>query len=355
VVLAIGGAPPKRKPQAPQMIGDLGFMLGVEEECTDFFCQEAHLAILNYTFPPPAFHKGTILVNFTADYPGSETMFIGRTTAYDFATNRFFVITTMDGTGSNVYELYVIDLKKTPPGVTQLAMPQASHLGITAAAWDSVDKVLYVLFDIELYILDPTTGDLTRFGAISSNTELEVSLCTTYDSPSHNMWVAVYDDLAGTHHLLTYNTRTKNSSITPPLNNGDVWSLYAIQYYAKNDTMIALTDHYPLGYPSIKILDYHTGLHVDLVPEYIWGDYDYDYSLWPLSSITSGTVWLDPELNIFWLTVEYLDPETLAFDDALVYYNLSKLGVEMGSGPMVIWENAIEFTNYVWYNWNTPF
>jgi len=340
--------------RVPEKIGDLGFMLGVEEECTDFFCQAAHLSILNYTFPPPAEHKGTILVNVTADYPGSTTMFIGRTTAYDFNTGRYFLLTQMGGVGGFIYTLYTIQLKKSPIVVTYAEMTAAEKLEVSSMQWDSVDKILYAVFDTDMYTVDPVSGNITMVGPLTTQPEVEPSLTTCYDSNTHNYWIAVYDDLNGIHLLMTYNTRTKMSTLTPNLNNGDYWTLYGIQYYAKNDTILALTQN-NRGYPSIKIVNYITGTHVDLIPEWIWGDYEPDYLLWPVSDITNGIVWVDPMLNIFWITVQYYDPETLAFDDALVYYNLTKGGIELGSGPMVIWENAIEFTNYVWYNWDTPF
>eukprot|EP00456_Euglypha_rotunda_P020621 TRINITY_DN17952_c0_g1_i8.p1 TRINITY_DN17952_c0_g1~~TRINITY_DN17952_c0_g1_i8.p1 ORF type:complete len:209 (+),score=35.17 TRINITY_DN17952_c0_g1_i8:106-732(+) len=202
-----------------------------------------------------------------------------------------------------------------------------------------------------MYTIDPTSGDIKLIGPLSTASEIVPGLTTCYDSNTHNYWIAVDDDIKGTHNLLTYNTRSKTSMMTPSLNNGDYWTLYGISYYPKLDQLVALTAN-QRGYPSIKTVDYRTGQHVDLIPEWIWSDYDYDYFLWPQSDYTNGVVWLDTELNIFWITVMWIEPTSLADDDALLYYNLTKGGVEMGSGPMVIWENAIEFTNYVWYNWN---
>jgi len=46
----------------------------------------------------------------------------------------------------------------------------------------------------------------------------------------------------------------------------------------------------------------------------------------------------------------WVNPESAADDDSLVYYNLTKGGDEMGSGPMTIYVNAIELTNYVWFH-----
>jgi len=138
--------------------------------------------------------------------------------------------------------------------------------------------------------------------------------------------------------------------VTPNLNTNDYWTLYGISYHPKLDTLVAITQNLR-GWPSIKLVDYKNGNHTDLVPEWIWSDYDVDYDLWPQSTYTNQIVWLDLDLNIFWFTVQWNDPETLAQWDALLYYNLTKGGLLLGSGPMVVGENAIEFTNYVWFKW----
>jgi len=355
MAVAILAGRTRRQPPTNMLPGDMGYMLGTQVACDDFFCQMSHLSLLHYTFPPPSEHKGTIMSNFTASYAGGTTMFIGRFTAYDFNTNRYFVLTQMDGVGDQEYILYTIKVLSNPPTVSLVPVTQASKFIVTSIQYDVVDNILYAVFDTSMFTLDPSTGDIKLVGPITTQSEIAPGLTTYYDSNLHIYWIAVDDDIHGTHLLLSYNTRTKTSTMTPALNNGDYWTLYGMAYHPKLDLMVAITQN-PRGWPSIKTVNYTNGEHVDLVPEWIWGDYDVDYDLWPQDTYTNQIEWLDLELNIFWFTVKWTDPETLAENDALVYYNLTKGGIEMGSGPMVIYVNALEFTNYVWFHWpNTTY
>jgi hypothetical protein len=337
----------------PGLPGDMGYMIGTQEECTDFFCQMAHLSLLNYTFPPPATQKGTIMVNFTSDYEGPVVMFMGRFTAWDPNTGRYFILTTMDTEAGVDYLFYVIKILSTPPAVTSVVCNGTiKSLEVRSLEWDSVDNVMYGVFGTDMYTFDITDCGLKKIGPLSTTEQLDVGLTHTYDSNKHLFWMAVDDVIKGTHNLLTYNTRTQTATMTPSLNNGDYWTLYGINYVPKLDQLIALTQHYPLGYPSIKLVNYTSGEHVDLVPEFIWGDYDIEFDLYPQDTYTNQINAYDPDLNIFWFTTKWTDPENLAEYEAMVYYNLTKGGVEMGSGPMVVYENALAFTNWIWFHWN---
>jgi len=225
-------------------------------------------------------------------------------------------------------------------------------------------KTLFAIFDDDMYTIDPSTGQITLKGKLSGTTgfELVPSLTSYFDSNTGIYYVAVDDDTHGTHNLLTYFTRNNTMYMTPQLTDNDpdggdgiLWTLYGIAFnpkMGKNGQLLALCQHDPFyrGYPSLKIIDVIKGNATDVIPEYIWGDYDGDYGLWELSPSTNNPLtWLDLNWNIFWMTVEWLDPETLAFEDAVVYYNLTKGGIELGSGPMVFYTNAIYLTNYVWF------
>jgi len=334
---------------SPAMIGDLGFMLGVQEICDDLFCQTGHISLMNYTFPPPAFDKGTELVAITASYPALTIQSLGRYTSYDPNTGRYFLLTEIQGSGEEDYVIYTVNVVSLK--VTFVTVPQAGHMEVTSIQYDYMNNTLYAVFDASMYTLDPTTGTLVLRGPLNggnSQVQLEPGLCTTYDSTLGYYFISVDDEIQGTHKLLTYNTRANTIMLTPNLNNGDYWTLYGMGYDPALQQLVALTNNLR-GYPSVKLVNYITGNHTDLIPEYIWGDYDYAYSLWPLSPTTQGLTQLDMKLNIFWMTVMWLEPSSEADDDALVYYNLTKGGIEMGSGPMVVYDNAIEFTNYVWF------
>jgi len=349
--ITLAGRSHVRDPDS-RLPGDMGYMIGTQVECDDFFCQMSHLSLLNYTFPPPAEHKGTIMSNYTASFPGPQTMFMGRFTAWDPNTGRYFIITSTDGTGYTDYALYILKIFSVPPAVSSVACPSIKDLVITSIQWDSIDNVLYAVFGSDMYTVDITTCTAKKIGPLSTTEEIEPGLTTTYDSNKHTYWIAVDDNLKGTKNLLSYYTRNATSYMSPKLNDGDYWVLYGINYHPKLDQIVALTIHTPLGWPSIKLVNYTSAQHVDLVPEYIWGDYDVEFDLWPQDTYTNQINQLDLDLNIFWFTTKWTDPENLAEYEAMAYYNLTKGGVEFGSGPMVVYENAISFTNWIWFKWN---
>jgi len=326
-------------------------MLGVQEICEDFFCQTGHISLMNYSFPPPAFQKGIEIVQITAAYPALTIQSLGRYSAYDPNGRRYFLLTTIGGEGQTDYAIYTVTLSTLK--VEEFTVPQAAQLDVTSMQYDAMTNTLYAIFDSSLYIVFPATGNIQLVGPLNggnSQIQVEPSLTTCYDSNLGAYFVAVDDEVSGVHKLLTYYTRTDKVVLTPNLNNGDYWTLYGMGYHPTLNTMVAVTDNLR-GWPSVKLVDPVAGNHTDLIPEWIWGDYDAAYTLWLLSSRTNGLTWLDLKLNIFWMTVMYLEPTSMADDDALIYYNLTKGGDLMGSGPMVIYDNALEFTNYAWFPW----
>jgi hypothetical protein len=306
---------------------------------------------MNYTLPPPAKNKGIEVVQVTPNYDGPTVMFMGRFSAYDSNTRTYYLITSVTGAGQQDYILYSIDLNKLVV-TAALSMTQAALLDLTSIEFDTTTSTLFGVFDTDMYTIDVTTAALTKRGPINGggSTELVPSLTTAFDPASGMYFISVQNINAGTYNLLTYFTRNNSVYMTPNLQNGDHWTLYQMAYYAKQGVMLAYTQDLK-GWPSIKTVDIKTGNHTDLISEFIWSDYDLEYYNYPLSPNTNEIVWLDPDLNIFWITVMYTDPENLEEYDAVVYYNLTKGGDEFGSGPMVIYGNALEFTNYVWNHW----
>jgi len=305
---------------------------------------------MNYTFPPPAFNKGIEMVQVTPSYPALTIQDLQRYSAWDPNTGSYFLLTELPGVGEEEYILYTVTVANWK--VTSVPLPDAKNLEVTSIQFDSQAKVLFGVFNEAMYSINTATGALTMKGPLNGGSSLQIvpGLCTAFDSSRGLYFIAVDDDTHGTHNLLTYSTRNNSIWLTPSLNDGDYWTLYGMGYDPKIDQMVALTANLR-GYPSIKTVNYYTGNHTDLIPEWIWSDYDDGYSLWPLSPVTNQITVLDMQLNIFWITVMWLEPTSYADDDALVYYNLTKGGIEMGSGPMVVYDNAIEFTNYAWFPW----
>jgi hypothetical protein len=344
-------------------IGHLGHMLGIQEFCEDFFCKQAHIGIVNYTFPPPAEHKGYELVRLTKDYPGDVEMFIGRYNAFDTNLHRYIFIsgTQVDESEPMVYDMYTALLTAPNPNntvthivVDQLA-PGGKDKGLWAIQYDSVDKRLFALCEDGVWEIDIATANMTFLGPLTPTKDIFPTLCEDYDDASHQWFVAVIDSTE-LKYLLTYNTRTGKSIMTPNLNptlkhDYDYWYLYGMKYVPKTDNMIVFSDNYHGG-PSIKTLDYRTGNHTDLIPEYVWESYQEGMIAWDPQSVEDSNLFAyDKKMNIFWVTVMWNTPEEEIWD-ALLYYNLTKGGVEMGSGPMALDMNAVNMTNYVWFGRN---
>lgn len=335
-------------------------MLGLQEFCEDFWCKSAHIGIVNYTFPPPAEHKGYEVARLTQDYPGSVEMFIGRFNAYDSVNDRYIFIsaTQIAPSEPTVYDMYTARLTAPDPNstVTHIIVDALAPKGVDKNLWgmayDSIDKKLYVLCDDGVSTLDIDTAALTYIGPLAPVADIFPTLCQTYDESSHQWFVAVIDSV-GVKYLVTYNTHTNKATMTPNLNpvirhDSDRWYLYGMAYVEKTDNLIVFADNQQGG-PSIKTLDYRTGNHTDLIAEYVWAEYQEGMVAWlPVSPEQMNLFAYDKVKNIFWVTVEWNDPEGNIWD-ALLYYNLTKGGVEMGSGPMPIDANGVNMTNYVWF------
>jgi hypothetical protein len=344
-------------------IGHLGHMLGVQEFCEDFFCRQAHIGIVNYTFPPPAEHKGYELARLTKDYPGDVEMFIGKYNAYDTNLGRYILITgtQVDESEPMVYDMYTVLLKAPVPNntVTHIVVdglaPGGKDRGLWAIQYDSVDNKLFGICDDGVWLIDIATANMTSLGPLTPQKNIFPTLCETYDDASHQWFIAVLDS-TDLKYLLTYNTRTGKSFKTPNLNpvlkhTEDYWYLYAMAYVARTDNLIVFADNLRGGV-SIKTLDYRTGNHTDLIPEYVWESYQEGMDAWrPMSVENNNLFAYDKVKNIYWVTVQWNDPEEEIWD-TLLYYNLTKGGVEMGSGPMPLDMNSINMTNYVWFGKN---
>jgi len=341
-------------------IGHLGHMIGIQEFCEDFFCHSAHIGIVNYTFPPPAEHKGYEEVRLSKDYPGSVEMFIGRYNAYDNDKGRYIFIsaTQVDESDPTVYDLYTANLTAPDPNstVTHIVVeglaPKGVDKGLWAIQYDSIDKKLFALCDDGFWTIDINTANMTFLGPLSTIPGLAPTLCEDYDEASHQWFISVIDS-NDIKYLLTYNTRTGKSIMTPNLNPDpkkpwDYWYLYGMKYVPKTDNLIVFADN-PRGGPSIKTLDYRTGNHTDLIAEYVWNSYQPGMTAWTPQSVEDSNLFAyDKVKNIFWVTVQWTTEQGEIWD-TLLYYNLTKGGVEMGSGPMPLDENAVNMTNYVWF------
>jgi len=341
-------------------IGHLGHMLGVQEFCEDFFCREAHIGIVNYTFPPPAEHKGYEVARLTKDYPGDVEMFIGKYHAYDTVNDRYILITgtQIDEPDPMIYDMYTCQVKAPVPNntVTHIVVdglaPQGKDKGLWAIAYDSVDSKLFGLCDDGMWLIDIATASMTSIGPLTTDKGIIPTYCEDYDESTHQWFFSVIDS-TDLKYLLTYNTRTGKSFRTPNLNpelkhGYDYWYLYGMKYVPKTDSLIVFSDNLR-GWPSIKTLDYRTGNHTDLIPEYVWNSYQEGMIAWVPQSVENKNMFAyDKIKNIFWVTVMWNDPEEEIWD-TLLYYNLTKGGVEMGSGPMPLDMNSINMTNYVWF------
>jgi hypothetical protein len=341
-------------------IGHLGHMLGVQEFCEDFWCKQAHIGIVNYTFPPPAEHKGYELARLTKDYPGDVEMFIGKYNAYDTNNDRYILITgtQIEESDPMVYDMYTVLLKAPVPNntVTHIVVdalaPKGVDKGLWAIQYDSVDKRLFALCDDGIWEIDIATGNLKSLGPMTDAPGIVPTLCDDYDDSTHQWFISVIDS-TDLKYLLTWNSRTGKSMMTPNLNpvlkhDYDYWYLYGMKYLAKTDNLIVFSDN-EQGGPSIKTLDYHTGNHTDLIPEYVWASYQPGMIAWTPQSVEDLNLFAyDKIKNIFWVTVQWNNEEEEIWD-TLLYYNLTKGGVEMGSGPMPLDENSVNMTNYVWF------
>jgi len=342
-------------------IGHLGHMLGVQEFCEDFWCHSAHIGIVNYTFPPPAEHKGYEVARLSKDYPGNVEMFIGRYNAYDNKNGRYILITGTQITESDpmIYDMYTIVLTSPNPNstVTHIVVdglaPQGQDKGLWGIQYDSVDAKLYALCDDGVWSIDIPTAKMAMVGPLTTQQGIIPTLVSDYDENSHQWFISVTDS-TDLKYLLTFNTRTAKSFITPNLNpvplkhSWDYWYLYGIKYVPKTDNLIVFSDNFQGG-PAIKTLDYRTGNSTDLIPEYVWESYQPGMLAWtPQGPENMNLFAYDKVKNIFWVTVQWNDPEEEIWD-TLLYYNLTKGGVEMGSGPMPLDMNAINMTNYVWF------
>jgi len=339
-------------------LGHLGNMLGVQEFCEDFWCKQAHIGIVNYSFPPPAFHKGYEVTRLTKDYPGDVEMFIGRYNAFDKVNNRYIFISATQVTESDpvVYDMYTALLADPMPNTTvthivvDALSPKGQDKGLWSIQYDSVDKKLFALCDDGVYTLDIPTAALTFLGALPHG--YFPQLCQDYDDGTHQWFISVIDSTEK-KYLVTYNTRTNTSIVTPNLNpelkhDYDYWYLYGMKYVPAKDILIVFSDN-EQGGPAIKTLDYRTGNHTDLIAEYVWASYQPGMIAWAPDSVEDNNLFAyDPVKNIFWVTVMWNTPEEEIWD-ALLYYNLTKGGVEMGSGPMALDENSVNMTNYVWF------
>jgi hypothetical protein len=344
-------------------IGHLGHMIGIQEFCEDFWCHQSHIGIVNYTFPPPAEHKGYEIARLSKDYPGNVEMFIGRYNAYDTNLDRYIFIsgTQIDESDPMVYDMYTCLVTAPDPNktVTHLVVddlaPQGKDRGLWAIQYDSVDNRLFALCDDGVWEINVATGNMTSLGTLTPQRGIVPTLCEDYDSGTHQWFVSVIDS-TDLKYLLTYNTRTGKSFITPNLNpelkhSYDYWYLYGMKYVSKTDNLIVFADNM-IGGPSIKTLDYRTGNHTDLIPEYVWESYQPGMIAWRPQSVEDSNLFAyDKVKNIFWVTVMWNTEEEEIWD-SLLYYNLTKGGVEMGSGPMALDENSVNMTNYVWFGKN---
>jgi len=341
-------------------IGHLGHMLGIQEFCEDFWCHSSHIGIVNYTFPPPAEHKGYEVARLSKDYPGNVEMFIGRYNAYDTNLGRYIFIsgTQIDQSDPMVYDMYTALLTSQNPNstVTHIVVDGLAPKGVDKGLWDiqydSIDKTLFALCDDGVSTIDIDTAVVTFVGPLSTTPNIFPTLCTAYDEDTHQWFVSVIDS-TDLKYLLTYSTRTGKSFMTPNLNpilkhDYDYWYLYGMAYVAKTDNLIVFSDN-EQGGPSIKYLDYRAGNHTDVIAEYVWASYQTGMVAWAPQSVEDMNLFaFDKIKNIFWVTVQWNTEEGEIWD-ALLYYNLTKGGVEMGSGPMALDENAVNMTNYVWF------
>jgi len=318
-------------------------------------CESGKLAMFNYTIPPPAEHKGQFLVNITISYQWPTIFFMQRFNAYDPKTGRYFLIGVTDYDAPIITQLFIVNTHATPLTVQTIQMPEADHLTINSLQWDTTTDTLYGVFDTSVMIIDITSGGLKLHGSVGLGEDIQYVVDfydTAYDSASGQYWIPIMDLTHGYRRLVTYNTHDYSKSfITGNLNyKGDYWILYGFKYLATNDTLFSyVTD--PYRWPSVKGINYRTAEWWDVIPDYVWNSYEPGYSLWPDSDETNNLNWLDADLNIFWMTVRYTDPEDEIYE-AVVYYNLTKYPtVLLGSGPMVLYQNACWFTNQVWFHW----
>jgi hypothetical protein len=290
-------------------------------------------------------------------------MFIGRYNAYDNANGRYIFISATQITESDptVYDMYTAQLTAAQPNstVTHVVVdglaPKGVDKGLWAIEYDSIDKKLFALCDDGIWTIDIDSGAMALVGPLTSTPNIFPTLCEDYDEESHQWFVAVTDSTA-LKYLVTYNTRTGKSIMTPNLNptlkhSYDYWYLYGMKYVAKTDNLIVFADNLEGG-PSIKYLDYHTGVATDQIAEYVWASYQPGMVSWAPQSVEDMNLFAyDKVKNIFWVTVQWNNEEEEIWD-TLLYYNLTKGGVEMGSGPMPLDENAVNMTNYVWFGKN---
>jgi len=325
-----------------------------------FLVQQAHIGIVNYTFPPPAEHKGYEIARLTKDYPGDVEMFIGKFNSYDTNLDRYILITgtQIDESDPMVYDMYTALVKSADPNktVTHIVVdnlaPAGKDRGLWAIQYDSGDNKLFALCDDGIWLIEISTANMTLVGPMTTQKNIFPMYCETYDDVNHQWFISVIDD-GDIKYLLTYNTRTGKSFMTPNLNptlkhDYDYWYLYGMKYVPKTDNLIVFSDNL-IGGPSIKTLDYRTGNHTDLIAEYVWESYQPGMIAWTPQSVEDMNLFaFDKVKNIFWVTVMWNTEEEEIWD-SLLYYNLTKGGVEMGSGPMALDENSVNMTNYVWF------
>eukprot|EP01116_Phalansterium_solitarium_P013408 TRINITY_DN30768_c0_g1_i1.p1 TRINITY_DN30768_c0_g1~~TRINITY_DN30768_c0_g1_i1.p1 ORF type:complete len:362 (-),score=127.20 TRINITY_DN30768_c0_g1_i1:149-1195(-) len=195
-------------------------MYGIEGKCKGFLCPNLELDLVYYD----NIVRENKLILIPED-AGPAIMAYKRFHAYDNTTGNYYFIATrpasMSKDGLTAYppdaQVFVISLKN----VTLLSKAQLDatvYQNITSLQFDSVAKTLYGIYENILVTIDPVTGAQKEAAQMwNQGTTFLYNRIADYDSATGRLFMSVHNYHADTYHIATYNTRTGNLTISPPV------------------------------------------------------------------------------------------------------------------------------------------
>eukprot|EP00698_Gefionella_okellyi_P004238 TRINITY_DN13935_c0_g1_i1.p1 TRINITY_DN13935_c0_g1~~TRINITY_DN13935_c0_g1_i1.p1 ORF type:complete len:345 (+),score=52.61 TRINITY_DN13935_c0_g1_i1:26-1036(+) len=275
-----------------------GYVLGVEGKCENLACDIMSLTLVK----AEAFFPDR-LVQITPVVQQPVAMSWERFHAFNKANNTYYFVTSYQPTqGSKpILNLYRIDLGSLQ--VTTIELDNSELSSLSNIQWDPTTNTLYAAYQNVFATIDVERGTVTKLGAFVDNNWV-VRYPSDFDAKTGRYFIAAYNSETDSHHILTYNVHSANTTISGEIGRGSLDVVQIIQYLAFD-----ATDNQLLG---LSISRMGTSVIAVECINYSWSSYfDWEemqqYSAQPTDPVRAGLAVFDAVDSRYYMNLHVSD------------------------------------------------